>query len=900
MLHTIDLRKKDYWENPVYELAQLRFRGENEEIHKLEKYLAQVGKPKRLDDVAYQLTMIDAEHLELIIDCTSPIFACRPEYDTGILIEIIEQFPQLKVTGLAENFGNSSVEAFYSEIGATFITDVVQFSGFDPQAEDGEGRWATNLPDMMEDYNCTFEDTRTSCRVKVSYHFPWKEEWCDGCRFAKDRYLFRRTEKKEKTKESNTGDDLVLEKYLEDGGNAIIPDGVTSIGDRAFAFCRNLSSVTIPQSVISIGRGAFDCCKNLTSIEIPEGVTVVESRAFEGCTGLREVKISQSVISIGCHAFDCCENLTRIEIPEGVTVVESGIFEGCTSLREVKIPQSVITIGYDAFKNCENLTSIEIPEGVTVVKSGAFEGCISLRDITIPPSVISIDFSAFSGCSSLKRVLISEGVTSVGACAFRGCSGLTEVVIPSSVVSIGVRAFEECSSLKHVVILDGVTTIDKWVFFNCHDLVSVTIPETVTSIGDGAFSGCPGLTDSSGLVVIRDTLFGYYGKEATVTIPQNVRAIGYETFFKCDSLTEIVIPANVATICEKAFAECVNLKKVAFLGIPNETDSMAFWGSDQAQLILPHEKIKAGIAIPDVFPRRNNLFAEKDIPYLMLYQTGSDWKKWREARKPANTTSDLENMCAILEQQNPVDYSTGKRVAEYISDNYKQLEPALIERAMAFYPPETSTPIDKLAENRLLMRHIGKEITEITPAQAASDCLIEKIVPHEIVRRKVRKGILWKDSKKEKCQKEIVAAMISAYAWEWERCVGKIKDDSRRTSVLQDGSSIKIQTEADQLAALLNPTELDELLTQLISDKDYRPFILAWARYAKSETIQKIAGEYKRLKRGGAKERYFAKNLEQALLLSDTIAAVQFYDALGTLERYAAYRAMTASELRKG
>lgn len=853
MLHTIDLTEKDYWKHPAYELAQLRFRGGHEEMRKLVEYLEQLDKPNQPGHIPYHLTAIDTYHAELITDRPSPFFACGLGRDMEILNEIIQRFPQLKVTGLAEKFENGRVYAFYSEMGATFVTDAVSYE-FDPKAEDGEGRWAINLPDMMEDYNCTFEDLRTSCRVKVSYQFPWKAEWSDECCFVKDRYLFRRSEKKEKTKESNSCDNLVLEKYLGDGGSAIIPEGVTSIGDRAFEFCRNLNSVALPQSVISIGR----------------------------------------------HAFYHCENLTRIEIMEGLTSVKSGAFEGCTNLKEAQLPQSVITLESDVFKDCKNLTSIVIPEGVASVEFRAFGGCTNLKEVQLPRSLTKIGSMAFSGCNSLTHVIIPNGVTSVGSSAFSECSNLTEVAIPGSVMSVGCDAFAECSSLKHVVISDGVATIENRAFYNCCGLADITLPESVTTIGYGAFSRCPGLADSSGMVVIRDILFGYYGKKATVTIPQNVCAIGYEAFFKCDSLTEIVIPANVASICEKAFAECVNLKKVIFLGIPNEIDSMAFEGSNQAQLILPHEKIKAGIAIPDVFPRRNNLFAEKDIPYLMLYQTGSDWKKWREARKPANTTLDLENMCAILEQQNPVDYSTGKRVAEYISDNYKQLEPALIERAMAFYPPETSIPIDKLAENRLLMRHIGKEITEITPAQAASDCLIEKIVPHEIVRRKVRKGILWKDSKKEKCQKEIVAAMISAYAWEWERCVGKIKDDSRRTSVLQDGSSIKIQTEADQLAALLNPTELDELLTQLISDKDYRPFILAWARYAKSETIQKIAGEYKRLKRGGAKERYFAKNLEQALLLSDTIAAVQFYDALGTLERYAAYRAMTASELRKG
>lgn len=596
MFHTIDLRKKDYWENPVYELAQLRFRGENEEIHKLEKYLAQVGKPKRLDDVAYQLTMIDAEHIELIIDCTSPIFACRPEYDTGILIEIIEQFPQLKVTGLAENFENSRVEAFYSEIGATFITDVVQFSEFDPKAEDWEGRWATNLPDMMEDYNCTFKDTRTSCRVKVSYQFPWKEEWSDECCFVKDRYLFRRSEKKEKTKESNSCGNLVLEKYLGDGGNVIIPDGVTSIGDRAFELCRNLSSVTIPQSVISIGRGAFNCCKNLISIEIMEGLTSVGSGAFEDCTNLKEAQLPQGVITLGSDVFKGCDNLTSIVIPEGVTSIQFGTFRGCTNLKEVQLPRSLTEIGRMAFSGCDSLTHVVIPNGVTSVGSHAFSECSNLTEVVIPSSVMSIECGAFAECRSLA-----------------------EVVIPGSVLSVGCGAFAECSSLKHIVISDGVATIENRAFYNCRGLADITLPESATTIGYGAFSRCPGLADSSGLVVIRDILFGYYGRDSTVLIPQNVCAIGYEAFFKCNSLTEIVIPANVASICEKAFAECVNLKKVIFLGIPNETDSMAFWGSDQAQLIFPHEKIKAGIAIPDVFPRRNNLFAEEDIPYLMLY-----------------------------------------------------------------------------------------------------------------------------------------------------------------------------------------------------------------------------------------------------------------------------------------
>ena len=45
-----------------------------------------------------------------------------------------------------------------------------------------------------------------------------------------------------------------------------IPDGVTSIGDEAFYYCRSLESVTIPEGVTSIGAKAFYYCQNLAEV----------------------------------------------------------------------------------------------------------------------------------------------------------------------------------------------------------------------------------------------------------------------------------------------------------------------------------------------------------------------------------------------------------------------------------------------------------------------------------------------------------------------------------------------------------------------------------------------------------------------------------------------------------
>ncbi len=49
-------------------------------------------------------------------------------------------------------------------------------------------------------------------------------------------------------------------------GEITIPNSVTTIGEKAFSYCYNLTSITIPNSVTTIGKKAFSYCYNLTSI----------------------------------------------------------------------------------------------------------------------------------------------------------------------------------------------------------------------------------------------------------------------------------------------------------------------------------------------------------------------------------------------------------------------------------------------------------------------------------------------------------------------------------------------------------------------------------------------------------------------------------------------------------
>ena len=59
----------------------------------------------------------------------------------------------------------------------------------------------------------------------------------------------------------------------------VIGDGVTTIGSRAFYYCKKLTGVTIPDTVIDIDDYAFYYCSSLETVTIGDGVTRIGDSA---------------------------------------------------------------------------------------------------------------------------------------------------------------------------------------------------------------------------------------------------------------------------------------------------------------------------------------------------------------------------------------------------------------------------------------------------------------------------------------------------------------------------------------------------------------------------------------------------------------------------------------------
>ena len=259
---------------------------------------------------------------------------------------------------------------------------------------------------------------------------------------------------------------------IAEGNEVYASDGncIMRKADNTLVF--GLKASKIPSYTEHIGSHAFRD-SGAESIALPEGVTSIGDYAFAHNDRLKEITLPQSLTSIGWYAFSDCFALGKIAIPDGVTELPYGLFAWCTELKEVALGAKTEKIDTSVFRLCGKLERITISESNAHFKSAA-DGrfllnktgdtlVLGCQDGAIPDGVKKIGERAFEGRTGLKEIDFNE-VEEIGEYAFVMCAGLDRLKLTSAVRIIGEGAFQNCIGLSTVRIPDGVQSIGSFAF----------------------------------------------------------------------------------------------------------------------------------------------------------------------------------------------------------------------------------------------------------------------------------------------------------------------------------------------------------------------------------------------------------------------------------------------------
>lgn len=380
---------------------------------------------------------------------------------------------------------------------------------------------------------------------------------------------------------SNYSGVIVVPETVEHEGSVLT---VTALGEEAFGYCTNITSITLPASIRSFGTYCFYNC-NVTSLRMPDSLRSIGDHAFLYCD-VDTICLPAHFESYGDCSF-WARNLKHIAVEEGnpryrsiggwlyskdsttLYVVPDGV-EG-----RIEVPSFVRSIARMGIGFDNQITHVTLNEGLTCISDFAFNCSTNIDSIVIPSTVVKMGFNPFSYCLGLNHISIAPGNThytmdglmiySAGYDTLFSChKSDAQVSLHGNLRVLG--GFECNEDVQNIEIPSSVTHITESCFSNCV-FSSIVLPEHMHTIGVDAFSYNPNLSQ--------------------VTMPQTLQVMGEGAFQNCPELTSIVIPDSLRIVPNEAFNSDLSLKNITWGNMVEEIGMAAFWSIAPTEVRVP-------------------------------------------------------------------------------------------------------------------------------------------------------------------------------------------------------------------------------------------------------------------------------------------------------------------------
>ncbi len=336
-----------------------------------------------------------------------------------------------------------------------------------------------------------------------------------------------------------------------------IPDGVTSIGFDAFAWCYALTSVTIPSSVTSIGGNVF----GYSYCDVVFEGTTPPSKINEWEETLSNFYGDQISVPAGCGdtyraAFP--EAADKIVAADDVIYTYNG-FKYRLEVDEYWNYEATL-IGYDESYWGYYNSEATIDEGFSDDNGNYY-------------TVKSIASNVFRDCFSFSSIIIPSGVTYLGKYAFYNCSADLRFKGNATQCNDAWSVFD-CYSGSSITVPDGTKSEYQNVYYNVADKFVSDGARTVKQDGFCFFVEKDYYGYSDAELTGLDSGWGWYGtKRASIPnyvsfeeIDDNGNAswwsvypnkIAANAFNNCTDIGTFIIPQSTySAIGDNAFAYC--------------------------------------------------------------------------------------------------------------------------------------------------------------------------------------------------------------------------------------------------------------------------------------------------------------------------------------------------------